>query len=102
MPMTSDNFTALNTSDFGAWLNAVNTLTGQWLGGAILLITLLGVFITLKSSQFARTSDCFAVAGFVTWIIATILLFIPLISFTLWAASLSLMILGGLWVWLEG
>ena len=102
VPITPSNFTALNTTDFGSWLAAVNTLTGNWMGAGIMLISILGIFITLKSSQLAKTSDCFAVAAFVTWLVASVLLFIPLISLTLWAASLSFMILGGIWVWMDG
>lgn len=102
MPVTPSNFTALNTTNWGAWLSAVNTLSGNWIGAIIMLIVFLGTLITLRAGPLSRTCECFAVAGFVTWIIGTLLLTMRFVSVTVWAASLSLMILGGIWVWLEG
>ena len=102
MPLTPDNFTALNTSDFNTWLAAVNSISSNWMGAGIMLTAFLATFITIKSNAIARTSEAFAVASFVTWLVASILLLVPVVSVTLWAASLSLMILGGVWLWMGG
>jgi hypothetical protein len=101
MPITSSNFTALNTTDFSVWLGGVNTLASNWLGGVILLVVWLAVLITLKANPWTRMSDAFAVASFVVWLVATLMLAFSFVSLTIWAAAMSLMILGGVWVWIE-
>jgi hypothetical protein len=101
MPITPANFTVLNTTDFSVWLGGVNTLANNWLGGVILLVVWLAILITLKANPWTRMCDAFAVASFVVWISATLMLAFSFVSITLWAASFSLLILGGLWVWLE-
>jgi hypothetical protein len=101
MPITSSNFTALNTTDFSVWLTATNSLTNYWLGAVIILVLWLAVLITLKASAWTKMSDAFAVASFIAWISATLFLAFGFVSVTIWAATMSLMILGGLWVWLE-
>jgi hypothetical protein len=101
MPITNSNFTVLNTTDFSVWLGGVNTLASGWLGPVILLVTWLAVLITLKANPWTRMSEAFAVASFVAWLTATLMLAFTFVSITIWAATLSLMILGGVWLWLE-
>jgi len=101
MPVTPANFTFSNTTSFTPWFAGVNALSGNWLGAIMLLVIWLAVLITLKANPWTRLADAFAVSSFVTWIAATLFLAFGFVSITLWAASLSLMILGGLWVWFE-
>lgn len=101
MPVTPANFTFSNSSSFTPWLTGVNALAGNWLGAIILLVVWLAVLITLKANPWTRLADAFAVASFVTWIIATLMLAFSFVSVTLWAASFSFVILGALWLWLD-
>lgn len=101
MPITSSNFTFSNSTDFTTWITGVNTLANFWLGAIILMVVWLAILITLKANPWTRIQDAFAVASFVTWLIASLMLAFSFVSITLWAASLSLLILGGFWVWAE-
>ena len=101
MPVTNADFAFSNSSSFDPWIVGVNALTGNWFGGVILLVVFLSVLITLKANPWTRLADAFAVASFITWISASLFLAMSFVSITIWAVTLSLMILGGLWVWLE-
>jgi len=100
MPITSSNFTVLNTTDFSVWMGGVNTLTGNWLGVVMLFVIWTAILVTLKSNPWTRIQDAFGVASFVTWIVATLMLAFSFISISIWAMTFSLAILGGLWLWL--
>lgn len=101
MPIYSSNFTFSNSSSFDVWMTGVNALTGNWLGVLILVVVWVSILVTLKYNPWTRLSDAFAVASFVTWIAASLFLAFEFVSITVWAVTLSLLILGGLWLWLE-
>lgn len=101
MPVTPSNFTFSNGTSFSTWLGGVNTLAGDWLGAVMLLVIFLAVLITLKANPWTRLQDAFAVASFVAWISATLFLAFSFVSITIWAVTMSLLILASIWLWAQ-